>query len=206
MAGLNASRWFLPETPDVLGLLRRQIEVTIEGSRRFASWAGGEDVRLEEMREIQARGEVAKRDLLNALRTAFITPIEPEDLFSISQGAGRILGATAGLVGEAAVLECDPDEGLAGMAGLIVESLTSIESAVARLDSSGTRATEEADRAIESARQMSGHYYRGMAVTLDLEDRGQRIARRELYRRCLRIGDTVVDVAERVVYSVVKQS
>ncbi len=206
MAGLNARRWFLPETPDVLGLLGEQIAVTVEGSERFAAWARGEDVRLDEMREIQGRGELAKRDLLNALRIAFITPIEPEDLFSISQGTSRILSASAGLVGEAAVLRCEPDEGLAGMAGLIVESLTSVDAAVARLDNSGTRATEEADRAIEAARQMHGHYYRGMAITLDLEDRGQRIARRELYRRCSRIGDTTVDVAERVIYSVVKQS
>ncbi len=196
----------MPETPDVLGLLRSQIAVTIEGGGKFAAWARGEDVRLEEMREIQGRGELAKRDLLNALRAAFITPIEPEDLFSISQGTSRILGAAAGLVGEAAVLECEPDDGLADMAGLIVESLGSVDAAVARLESSGTRATEEADRAIEAARQMHGHYYRGMAITLDLEDRGQRIARRELYRRCSRIGDTTVDVAERVIYSVVKQS
>ena len=34
----------------------------------------------------------------------------------------------------------------------------------------------------------------------------ERIARRELYRRCSRIGEVVIDVAERVVYAVVKQS
>ena len=34
----------------------------------------------------------------------------------------------------------------------------------------------------------------------------ERIARRELYRRCSRIGDMVIDVAERVAYSVVKES
>jgi hypothetical protein len=33
-----------------------------------------------------------------------------------------------------------------------------------------------------------------------------RISRRELYRRCARIGETVVDVAERVIYAVVKES
>jgi uncharacterized protein Yka (UPF0111/DUF47 family) len=206
MARLNPRRWFLPETPDVIGLLRAQLRVAIEGTERFSDWAGGEDVRLEEMREIQGRGELAKRDLLNAVRIAFITPIEPEDLFSISQGTGRILGAVAGLVGEAAVLRCGPDDGISGMATLIAECVRSIDLAVAELGSSGTKATAEADRAIECARQMHGHYYRGMAVTLDLDDRGERIARRELYRRCSRIGDTAVDVAERVVYSVVKQS
>ena len=45
-----------------------------------------------------------------------------------------------------------------------------------------------------------------MAALLELDDRSQRISRRELYRRCERIGEAVIDVAERDVYAVVKQS
>lgn len=45
-----------------------------------------------------------------------------------------------------------------------------------------------------------------MAALLGVVDRSERIARRELYRGCWRIGETVVEVAERVVYAVVKQS
>jgi hypothetical protein len=45
-----------------------------------------------------------------------------------------------------------------------------------------------------------------MVGLLAVEDRTERIARRELYRRSSRIGEAVVDVAERVVYAVVKQS
>jgi hypothetical protein len=53
---------------------------------------------------------------------------------------------------------------------------------------------------------MEHAYYRAMAVSLAVEDRSERIARREIYRRCTRIGEVVIDVAERVVYAVVKQS
>jgi hypothetical protein len=45
-----------------------------------------------------------------------------------------------------------------------------------------------------------------MAALLEEQGRSGRIARRELYRRCLRIGKIVIDVSERVVYAVVKQS
>jgi hypothetical protein len=45
-----------------------------------------------------------------------------------------------------------------------------------------------------------------MAALLSVDERGARIAGRELYRRCMRIGDLVVDVAERIIYAVVKQS
>ena len=37
--GMKHARWFLPETPDVLGLLRRQLAVTIAGVDAFAAWA-----------------------------------------------------------------------------------------------------------------------------------------------------------------------
>jgi hypothetical protein len=45
-----------------------------------------------------------------------------------------------------------------------------------------------------------------MGALLGVQDRSERIARRELYRRCTRIGELVIDVAERVVYAVVKQN
>ncbi len=45
-----------------------------------------------------------------------------------------------------------------------------------------------------------------IAGLLSVEDRSGRIMRRELYRRSSRIGEAVVDVAERVVYAVVKES
>ena len=67
-------------------------------------------------------------------------------------------------------------------------------------------ATASADAAIKAERQLERAYYKGMAALLEVEDRSERIARRELYRRCSRIGETVVEVAERVVYAVVKQS
>jgi hypothetical protein len=45
-----------------------------------------------------------------------------------------------------------------------------------------------------------------MRVTLRLKGRRNRIGRREIYRRCLAIGDITIDVSERVVYAVVKES
>jgi hypothetical protein len=45
-----------------------------------------------------------------------------------------------------------------------------------------------------------------MVGLLGVEDRTERITRRERYRRSSLIGEAVVDVAERVVYAVVKQS
>lgn len=77
---MTHKRWFLPETPDVLGMLRRQMAVTIDGVDAFARWAAGDAAAGQAVRDAERQGDDAKRDLLSALREAFVTPIEPEDL------------------------------------------------------------------------------------------------------------------------------
>ena len=198
--------WFLPETPDVLGLLRRQVAVTIEGLDGFAAWAAGDASAAQAVLDTEREGEAAKREVLSALRDAFVTPLEPEDVFALSRGVDRILNYARDLVNESEAMACPPDAGIAEMARLLGVALRHIDDAIARLDSDGDKATASADAAITAERQLERAYYEGMVALLGVADRSERIARRELYRRCSRIGETVVEVAERVVYAVVKQS
>lgn len=198
-------RWFLPEEPDLVGLLRRQVAVTLEGVDAFAQWAAGDTDAARVVREVEPRGETAKRDLLNALRAAFVTPLEPEDVFALARGIDWILDYACDLVAEAEVMDCAPDPGIAEMAALLGEAVRQIDEAIAELGRDGDAATEAAEAAIAVQRRLEAAYYRGMAALLEVEDMRERIARRELYRRCSRIGEVVIDVAERVMYAVMKQ-
>jgi hypothetical protein len=45
-----------------------------------------------------------------------------------------------------------------------------------------------------------------MATLLEVDDLREVTARRELYRRCSRIGEAIVEVAERVGYAAAKES
>ncbi len=203
---MSHARWFLPETPDVLGLLRRQAAVTLEAVDAFIAWAAGDSAAANTVREAEHRGDAAKRDVLSALREAFVTPLEPEDVFALSRGIDWILNYSRDLINESEAMESAPDAGIAEMAGLLGEAMTHIEEAIARLGSDPESATQAANAAIKAERRLEHAYYRGMAELLEVDDRQERIARRELYRRLSRIGEMVIDVAERVEYAVVKQS
>lgn len=203
---MKPGRWFLPATPDVLGLLRRQIAIAIEGGDAFAAWAAGDRSASRALREAEDRGDKAKRELLEALRAAFVTPLEPEDVFTLSRGIDWILRHMSALITESEVMACGSDEGIAEMAVLLADAIRSIDDAIARLDSDGDEAIQAADAAIAAIERLDRAYSKGMGALLAVEDMRERIARRELYRRCTRIGETVVDVAERVVYAVMKQS
>ncbi len=203
---MRFTRWFLPDEPDVVGLLRVQARITLEGLDAYAAWATGDADAARLVREAEARGDEAKRDLRNELRAAFVVPLEPEDVFALSRGIDWILDYTCDLVAEAEVMECPPDAGLAEMARLLGEAVRELDEAIARLGGDGDSATEAAEAAIAVQHRLEASYYRGMANLLTVDDRGQRISLRELYRRSSQIGNVVVDVAERVMYAVVKQS
>ena len=203
---MRRGRWFLPESPDVLGLLRRQLATTITGVDAFAAWAGGDAAAVEALRSARPTGEAARREVLSAVRDAFITPLEPEDLFALASGIDWILDYAIDLVNEAEVMGSGPDGGVAEMAGHLGEAMRRIDAAIELLGSDGERAIQAADDAIVAERALEQAYYRGVATLLEAPDMRDRISRRELYRRCSRIGERVIDVAERVIYAVMKQS
>ncbi len=203
---MRGGRWFLPETPDVLGLLRQQAAVTLEGLEAFQRWAGGDAAAAEVVRESEQRGDEARRAVLGALRAAFVTPLEPEDLFALSRGIDRIIGYAGDLVAESEAMASPPDQVIAEMAGLLVEAVRDIDRALSHLGSDDDAATDAAEQAILAHQSLERAYYQGMGALLDVEDRTERISRRELYRHCQRVGEIVIDVAERVMYAIIKQA
>jgi uncharacterized protein Yka (UPF0111/DUF47 family) len=206
VAGVKRERWFLPETPDVLGLLQRQIAVTVEGMDAFAAWAAGDAAAADTVRDREHRADAAKRELRLALQAAFVTPLEPEDVFVLSRGIDWMLNHAKDTINESEVMACPPDHALATMAALLAEALRHIDEAIARLADKAGDAIDPADAAIKAERRLERAYRAGMAALLEIDDLREVTARRELYRRCSRMGEGAADVAERVVYAVVKES
>ena len=203
---MKRERWFLPETPDVVGLLRDQVAVTVEGMDAFAAWAAGDAAAADTVRDREHHADRAKREVRLALQAAFVTALEPEDVFALSRGVDWLLNHAKDTINESEDMACPPDDALARMAALLAEALRHIDEAIAQLASKDGDAIVPADAAIKAERRLERAYRAGMAALLESDDLRDVTARRELYRRCSRMGEGAVDVAERVVYAVVKES
>jgi uncharacterized protein Yka (UPF0111/DUF47 family) len=206
---MTRRRWFLPETPDVLGLLLCQFEVTVRGMDAFADWAagGGDPQASVIVHAVEHEADAAKRDLRNALRDAFVTPLDPEDVFTLSRGIDWILNHAKDAIGEAEAMACPPDEATATMAALLAESVRHLEAGVARIAGRAAGdAGEAADAAVKAERKLEKAYRAAMGTLAELDDLRVVMGRQELYRRCSRMGETAVDVAERLIYAVLKES
>lgn len=200
------NRWFLPETPDVLGMLREQAAVTIEGMNALIAWATGDPDGAQQVRDLEHHADDHKRELRKALRAAFTTPLDAEDIYVLSERLDAVMNGAKDAVRESEVMACGPDEAMAEMSRHLADGVRHLGRAIAQLEGDGDVATTEADAAIKCQRHLEWVYRAAMSDLIDREDLREVMSRRELYRRYSRIGDTLVEVAERVWYAVVKES
>lgn len=199
-------RWFLPDTQDLLGMLREQVEVTAEGVAAFAAWAAGDEDRADEVRSAEHTADVLKKRLINAVRDAFTTPLEPEDLFELSHGLDEVLNQAKNLVREAEAMQVEPNRAVAEMAGFVAEGVQHLAAAFEALSRDGDEATSAANAAVKSQRNLERVYRHAMSELMSVDDLRTVIAGQELYRRMSRISEEVLDVADRVWYSTVKEA
>lgn len=199
-------RWFLPESPDLLGLLAQQGEVTIRGMDALAAWAKGDLDQGATVRQVEHLADAASREVLKALKDAFVTPISPEDIYEISERLDAVLNAAKNLVRESELLAMGPDPAMAEMADLAALGVRHLVAGIPSLASDPDRATTCADASIRQQRSIEHVYRRAMSALLDMEDLREVTGRRELYRRCARMADRMEEVAHRVWYAVVKEA
>jgi uncharacterized protein Yka (UPF0111/DUF47 family) len=202
--------WFLPEEHDVLGTLRAQAAVTIDGLDALVEWsATGSDVAAERVRACEHAADDRKREVRAALTESFTTPLDAEDLYTMSERLDAVMNGAKDAVREAEVMGIAPDNHVRDMAELLVEGVRRLDEAFGRLSSRGAKKegppTEAADAAVKAQRRLERVYREAASALIEVDDLREVIGRRELYRRLSRISDEVIEVAERVWYATVKE-
>ena len=204
---MSKKRWFLPDAPDLIGMLLTQTHTTIEGMDALVEWAEGDDDAGDRVRVLEHRADDEKRALLRALGEAFTLPLEPEDIFTLSMALDDVLGGAKNTVRESEVMHIGPDRAMEEMARALAagtRELTTAFGALAR--HKPDEATDAADRVIKSQRGLEHVYRAAMSALVESEDLRVLAAKRELYRRMSRTSEQLIAVAERDWYAVLKLS
>jgi uncharacterized protein Yka (UPF0111/DUF47 family) len=204
-------RWFLPETPDMIGMLCGQAEATIDGMDTLVAWANGEAGAADKVRDLEHAADREKWTLRRALTETFTAPIDAEDLYVMSERLDAVMNGARDAVRESEVMALPPDAALAEMAGLFAQGVRHLAEAFRLLSSKERRgeedaATAAATAAIRSQREVEGVYRSAMSSLLGVEDLREVMAKRELYRRFSRISEDLTEAADRVWYATVKEA
>ena len=134
---MTRRRWFLPQSEDVVGMLRGQTEVTVEGMDAFAAWAEGDEGAADRVRACEHEADTHKRELRRALTEAFTTPLDPEDIFELSRGLDEVMNSAKNAVREAEVMGTAPDPAIAEMARSLAEGTRHLADAFTTIERDG---------------------------------------------------------------------
>lgn len=198
-------RVLLPAAPDVLALLVTQGEITAAGLDAFAAWSRGEGhATAKALRAARDDGYSARRELLQALQAALSTPVDQEDLYTLSERVDRVLNGARNALREAEVLGWKPDEHAALMGAKLADGARAIANSLKLLQTDPKTAGRLADDASEAVHHLERDYRDAMAELLKLDDLRAVLASQDLYRRYLHLSEAIVQVADRLWYIVLR--
>ena len=124
--------WFLSGEPDVLALFDAQVEETVRGMESFAAWAAsGSEEDAVAVRHAEHAADEARRRLMEVLRKALVTPLDPEEISRLASALDEVLDYIDGATEKMYYYGIDgTDAHMIELAKLIHMSTAEIESAV----------------------------------------------------------------------------
>ncbi len=198
-------RLLLPAAPDVLALLISQGETTAAGLDAFAAWSRGEGHKAAKaLGAARDEGYAARRALLQALQVALSTPVDQEDLFTLSERVDRVLNQARDAVREAEVLGWKPDDHAAQMGAKLADGTRAIADGFKLLHNDPEAAGRQSDAASDAVHHVDHDYRDAMAELLKVDDLRAVLAAQDVYRRYLHVAEAIVQVADRLWYIVLR--
>ncbi len=196
---------FSGSRPGPLALLVAQGDLTEEGMKHFAKWSGtGSPDESSEVRRCHREGYEARRSLLAALQAALSTPLDQEDIFTLSERLDRVLDEAKDAVRESEVLSWHPDSHARAMGQLLAEGTSALAAALRLLPRQLSEAGHKADDSTVAVRHVEHRYREAMTDLLQTPDLRTVLAAQDVYRRYVLVAGHVVAVADRLWYSVLR--
>lgn len=115
------------------------------------------------VRDIERRADAVRRALIQQLKQAFITPIDREDLFSLSRALDDVLDALYSTTREMYLLGVVPSEHLIVMVKTVQQCAQELHGAIRHLESNPTLASRHALRVRALENRMDTQYMEAMA-------------------------------------------
>jgi len=149
MGNMSLKNIFKPKPDKFLQLLIEQTNLTIKGLEALTQYMHKRNSSLaKQVAETERQADEVRRILVEELTRTFVTPLDREDIFSLSREIDDVLDYAATTVEEMEVLDVSPTPFMERMASLLHDAAVEIDLAVQRLqDKHYTVASDHSQRA-----------------------------------------------------------
>lgn len=192
-------------------LLIQQAEVTVQGMEGLVAYMQDHpDDAANQVRKTEKEADEVRRILVDELNHTFVTPLDREDIFTLSRTIDDMLDYAYSTVDEMEILHVGPNPYLQRMASLLRDAAEEIRMAMLRLKDHPNVANDHAVRAKALENRMEGVYREAIAALFqgpqDVEHIVQMLKLREIYRHLSNAadrGDEAANVISDVVVKII---
>ena len=184
-------------------LLALQAEKTLEGLDALWNFVeDGTKEKADAVRNIEREADDMRRILIEELDKTFVTPIDREDIYSLSRAIDDIVDYANTTVDEMEIYEIKGDSHIKEMVNILRKAAREINDAVKILKEYPKIASEHAVQAKAYENTMEKAYHRALAELFKGGDTVHMLKMREIYRHLSNAADRG-DEAANIISSIV---
>lgn len=198
---------FFSKKRDFLKMLYKQTLKTEEGMEALVKFIDNPTKRgRERVDHLEEEADEIRRILIDDLNRTFVTPIDREDIFALSQAVDDIIDYAKSTVDEIILFKIEPGENMKEMAKVLYEATKHIVYGVKHFQTSPGTCVEHIIRAKKSENKIERLYRRGLAKLFETNDVIKILKDREVFRHLSNAADRVVLAANVIGDILVKNS
>jgi len=188
-------------------LLSRQSSKTVEGLEALFAFAeDGTREKANFVRNLEREADELRRILIEELDKTFVTPIDREDIFSLSRAIDDIIDYANTTVDEMEIYGVKVDEHIKEMINILRKAARELDEAVKILKSYPKIASEHAVKAKAYENTMEKAYHMALADLFKGSDTVYMLKMREIYRHLSNAADRGDEAANIISSIVMKHS
>jgi predicted phosphate transport protein (TIGR00153 family) len=196
-----------PRKDKFLLLLIQQAEITLEGMNALESYMKKRsDKHAGTVAQAEKDADEVRRILIDHLNRTFVTPIDREDIFSLSRAIDDVMDYAYSTVEEMQILDVEPNDYLRRLVSLLQDAAEELHLAMLRLKDNPGVASEHATRAKAMENRVERVYREAVADLFsgpdDIQHVMEMLKLREIYRHlsnCADRGDEAANVIHNIV-------
>lgn len=193
-------RFYKRPTNIFFELLKEQSEKTLRGTKALESFMeGSDDKSAMELESIEKDADETRRLLIEKLNVSFVTPIDREDIFTLSRAIDDILDYYYSTVDEMVILNVKPNAYLRSMVVVLGEATNQIYLAVQQLGKQPQHILEYATRAKKLENRVEDLYRKALSELFkdasEVSEVLDLLKMREIYRHLSNAADRIDEAA-----------
>jgi predicted phosphate transport protein (TIGR00153 family) len=212
LAPPNRMRRLFPKKPNpFIDLLSQQSELTLRAMEALIVYMHGHDAGVaRQVTDIEKEADEVRRILIAELNRTFVTPIDREDIFSLSRTIDDVLDYAYSTVVEMEILKVQATSYMHRIATLLRDAAYEINLAVLRLEKHPIVANDHAQRAKALENRVEDVYREAIAALFsgpeDVQHVVDMLKQREVYRHLSNAADRGDQAANVICDIVVKMT